>query len=223
MIEGAMVNWPEFVTGIFGGVTGSLVVVYGLSRWLGDVWKAKILEKVQQANRSELETLKSEMQASVEKANRLLDAGISKAIMVTRTHFETEFAAYKEIFAALSDVKNCLHATRPVFIIAGEGDRVRDKVDLVDRLNKLIAAHNKAVVVSENLGPFYQDEIYQGIQKCFSASKYEILQVKTGSHETFSEEWFEDGRKRQEAFTEDYIRVSKLIRERLASLGVLPE
>ncbi len=216
-----MSNWAEFVTGIFGGVVGSLVIVFGLSRWLGDVWKAKILEKVQQANRRELETLKSEMQSSVEKANRLLDAGISKAIMVTRTHFETEFTAYKEIFAALSDVKNCIHATRPVFIIAGEDDRVKNETDLVERLNRLIAAHNRAVTVSENLGPFYQDEIYQGIQKCFTSSKYEIFQVKTGK--TFSEEWFEEGRKRQEAFTEDYITVSKLIRERLASLGVLPD
>jgi len=218
-----MVNWSDFVTGIFGGVTGSLVAVYGLSRWLGDVWKGKLLEKVQQANRKELESLKSEMQASVEKANRLLDAGISRAILVTRTHFETEFTAYKEIFAALSDVKNRIHATRPVFIIAGEEERIRSNEDLVDRLNKLIAVHNNAVVVSDNLRPFYQDEIYLGIQKCFEASKLEIFQVKVGNRRTFSEEWFEEGRKRQEAFTESYLRVSNLIRERLASLGVLPE
>jgi|ERR1700737_4453122 len=217
-----MVNWPDFVTGIFGGAAGSLIVVYGLSRWLGDVWKAKIIERVQHDNRTELEAMKLDMQASVDRANLLLDAGISKAVLVTRTHFETEFIAYKEIFAALSDVKNCMHATRPVFIIAGEGDRARDKTDLLERLNKLIAAHNKAVVVSDDLRPFYQDEIYQGIQKCFNSSKYEVLQVKTGSRETFSSEWFEEGRKRQEAFTEDYVRVSNLIRDRIASLGVLP-
>ena len=40
---------------------------------LGDVWKAKILEKVQQDNRIELQAMKSEMEASVDKANRLLD------------------------------------------------------------------------------------------------------------------------------------------------------
>jgi hypothetical protein len=222
MTEGAMVNWPEFVTGAFGGVAGSMVTVWGLSRFLGEVWKAKILEKVQQANRRELETLRSEMQASVEKANRLLDAGISKAIIVTRTHFETEFAAYKEIFAALSDLKNCIHATRPVFIIGGDEDRVKDKKNLLERLNGLIRAHNKAVVASDNLKPFYQHEIYQGIQKCFNSSKLEILQVKTGGT-TFSEEWFEQGRIRQEAFAEDYLLVSQLIRDRLASLGVLPE
>jgi len=217
-----MVNWPDFVTGIFGGAAGSLVVVYGLNRWLGKVWKDKIIETVKQDNRVELEAVKSEMQVSVDRANHLLDAGISKAILVTRTHFETEFTAYKEIFAALSDVKNCLHAVRPQFIIAGEDERVKDKTDLVDRLNKLIAAQNKAVVISDNLSPFYQDEIYQGIQRCFNASKYEILQVKTGSRGTFSEEWFEEGRKRQEAFAEDYIRISILIRDRFASLGVLP-
>jgi hypothetical protein len=218
-----MFNWSEFVTGLFGGAAGSLIVVYGLSRWLGDVWKGKILEKVQQDNRVELQTMKSEMEASVAKANRLLDAGISKAILVTRTHFETEFSAYKEIFAALSDVKNCLHAVRPVFIIAGEGEQVKDEKNLVDRLNSLIEANNRAVVVSENLRPFYQDEIYEGIQKCFGSSKYEILLVKTGGGEsTFSQNWFEAGRKNQEAFIRDYLHVSTLIRDRLASLGVLP-
>ena len=78
------------------------------------------------------------MRASVEKANRLLDAGISKAILVTRTHFETEFVAYKEILTALSEVKNCIHSTRSVFIIAGEEDKVRNEADLVVRVNKLI-------------------------------------------------------------------------------------
>lgn len=218
-----MAHWPEFVTGIFGGVAGSLIVVYGLSRWLGDVWKANILEKVQHANRTELETLKSEMQASVEKANRLLDAGISKAIIVTRAQFETEFTAYKEIFAALSDVKNCIHATRPVFIVAGDEDRVKSGTDLLDRMNKLIEANNRAVVVSDNLRPFYQNEVYEGIQKCFTESKLEMFQIKTGGGAAFSAEWFEEGRKRQEAFVANYICVSKLIRERLASLGVLPD
>jgi hypothetical protein len=217
-----MFNWPEFITSFLGGSAASLVVVYGLSRWLGDVWKSKIIERLQQENRRELEIMKSEMQISVDRANRLLDAGVSKAILVTKTHFETEFIAYKEIFAAVTDVKNRLHAIRPVFIISGEGDRVRDEKDLVDRLNKLIDANNKAVVVSENLRPFYQEEIYQGIQKCFNASKLEIFQVKTGGHNTFSAEWFEQGRKHQEDFSEDYIRVSTLIRERLSSLGVLP-
>jgi len=82
-----MVNWPDFVTSIFGGAAGSLVVVYGLSKWLGKVWRDKILESVKQENRKELEALKSEMQASVDKANRLLNAGISKAILVNPDTF----------------------------------------------------------------------------------------------------------------------------------------
>jgi hypothetical protein len=89
-------------------------------------------------------------------------------------------------------------------------------------LNKLISAQNKAFIVSENLRPFYEDEVYQGIQECFKSSKFEILEVKTGSYGTFNQQWFEAGRKNQEAFTQDYLHVSTLIRDRLASLGVLP-
>jgi hypothetical protein len=217
-----MFNWTNLVASVCSGAGGGLIVVWGLSRWLGDLWKAKILEQIRQSNSEELETLRSTMQASVDKANRLLDADISKAILVTRTHFETEFSAYKEIFAALSDVKNSLHATRPVFVIADENDRVRDEKNLNDRLNKLIATHNLAVVVSENLRPFYQDEIFRALQKCSEASKYEIFQVRTGGHDCFSAEWFEEGRKMQQAFMAGYDEVAGLIRERLASLGVFP-
>jgi hypothetical protein len=74
------------VVSIFGGIAGSLAVLFGRSRWLGEVWKAKIPEKVHQDNRKQLAGLESEMRASVEKANRLLDARISKAILVTRTY-----------------------------------------------------------------------------------------------------------------------------------------
>ena len=219
-----MINWLEFALSIFGGAAGGVLIVFGLSRWLGDVWKGKILEKVQQANRKELESLRSEMQASVEKANRLLDAGISKAIIVTRTHFETEFTAYREIFAALSDVKNCIHVTRPVLIIAGDEHAVKDEKNLVERLNNLITAHNRTVVLVDNLRPFYRDEIYQAVQDCFNSSKREIFQVKTGGgFQAFSAPWFEEGRKNQEAFSKAYNLVAGLIRDRLASLGVLPQ
>jgi hypothetical protein len=220
-----MFNWPDFVTSIFGGATSSLVVVYGLSRWLGDTWKARILEGVQQENRKELEALKSEMQGSVDKANRLLDAGISKAILVTRTHFETEFTAYKEIFAALSDLNHCIQATRPMIIMTGDEmmDEGTQNQALLERLNKLIEAHNKTVTLSANLSPFYYEEIYRAVEKCFNVSKLEIFQVKTGGRNSFTSEWFDQGHGRQSEFMEGYAQVAKLIRERLASLGVLPE
>src|SRR5260370_29835026 len=128
-----MVNWPEFVTGVFGGAAGSLVVVYGLSRWLGEVWKTRIIESLMQANRKQLETLKSELQHSVDKANRLLDARISKVTLLTRTQFETEFAAYKEIFAELSEVKHCIKATRPMM---GIGPPDQSKEEKLKQLSK---------------------------------------------------------------------------------------
>jgi hypothetical protein len=53
MLSFSTINWPNFVVSIFGGVAGSLAVVFGLSRWLGEVWKAKILESLSQLFRAE--------------------------------------------------------------------------------------------------------------------------------------------------------------------------
>jgi hypothetical protein len=217
-----MFDWFGLVTGVLGGTAASLVVVCGLSRWLGDVWRGRILEKVQQDNRKELEALKSEMQSSVDRANRLLDAGISKAILVTRTHFETEFTAYKEIFAALSEVKHCIRATRPMLTIEGELTLQEKKEQLLNRLRDLMKAHNNALTLSDNLSPFYSEEINQSISKCLKASGLEISEIKLGGDGTFHSQWFQQGQKRQDEFMEGYNETAKLIRERLASLGVLP-
>jgi hypothetical protein len=240
-----VVNWPEIVTGAFGGAAGTLVVVYSLSHWPGDVWKEKILEKVRQDNRKELETLrqdnlklletaqqdsrkeletlKLEMQASVDKANRLLDAGISKAILVTRTHFETEFAAYKEIFAALTELSHRIRATRPTMIITSERETTEQRLAaLTVRLKELSEAHNIAVTLSANLSPFYHEEIFLAIEKCLKASGLEIFQVETAGPATLTSDWYDQGHNRQTEFADGYVLVSRLIRDRLASLGVLP-
>jgi len=218
-----MVNWPEFATGIFGGAAGSLVVVYGLSRWFGEMWKARIVESLMQANRKELETLKSELQHSVDKANRLLDAGISNVTLVTRTQFETEFAAYKEIFAELSEVKHCIKGTRPMMGIGPLDQSREEKLKrLSERLSELMSAHNKALTLTDNLSPFYSVEINQALGTCLRASGFEIMEIQTAGNESFTLEWFRDGKKRQEEFMGGYDQVVKLIRDRLASLGVLP-
>jgi hypothetical protein len=39
-----MVSWSDLLTGLFGGAAGSLIVVYGLSRWLGEAQKSYRME-----------------------------------------------------------------------------------------------------------------------------------------------------------------------------------
>ena len=218
-----MFDWLTVVTSVFGSAATSMIVVYGLSRWLGDVWKARIVENLSQANRKELETLKSELQQSVDKANRLLDVGISKVTLVTRTQFETEFAAYKEIFAELSEVKHCISATRPMMGIGPIDESKEEKLkQLSMRLSELMKAHNKTLTLTDNLSPFYLVEINQALGTCLKASGFEIMEIQIAGEESFTFGWFQQGKKRQEEFMEGYDQVVKLIRERIASLGILP-
>jgi hypothetical protein len=103
------------VVSIFGGIAGSLAVLFGRSRWLGEVWKAKIPEKVHQDNRKQLAGLESEMRASVEKANRLVDARISKAILVTTIeHIASIFS--QKIYRSFSAPKRNLFTN--IFFVA---------------------------------------------------------------------------------------------------------
>jgi len=44
----------------------------------------------------------------------------------------------------------------------------------------------------------------------------------TSGGDAYGLDWYEKGAKRQDAFNEAFTRVTKLIRERIASLGILP-
>jgi hypothetical protein len=171
-----------------------------------------------------LETLKTELQLSIDRANRILDAGLSKATLVTRTQFETEFAAYKEIFAELCEVKHSITATRPMIDI-GPIDQPREEKlkALGERLSNLTKAHNKTLTLADNLSPFYPVEIYHAFGDCLKASGYEIMEIQVAGEATFTHQWFQEGDKRRKEFMDGFDRAVKLSRERIASLGVMPD
>src|SRR6266566_560383 len=117
-------DWPTIIVSTLGGAGGAVAVVFGLSKWLGKVWEDRLLESLRQANRLEIEKIKTDsnteivkLQNTLDRANKLLDASVQKATFVTRTQFETEFNAYKEIFAALSELSHCIAWTRPTLRI----------------------------------------------------------------------------------------------------------
>jgi hypothetical protein len=170
----------------------------------------------------ELEGLKSELQLSVDRANRLLNVGVSKVSLVTKTQFETEFSAYKEIFAELSELKHCIKATRQSMGIGPANQSDEEKLKrLGTKLSELTAAHNTTLTKTDNLSPFYSLEINQALGQCLNASGLEIMEVQTGGQEAFTFDWFREGTQRQREFMAGYELVVKLIRERIASLGVL--
>lgn len=213
---------------MLGGAAGAALVLAALWRFLRTVWTDRLRLQLQHENDQKIERLRAELQVQTDKTQKLLDAGVQKAVLVTRTHFETEFNAYKEIYAALTEVRHAIHATRPVWLFppANETEEDRDE-RLLTELNitskNLVTAHNKLVILTNNLAPFYSPEVHFALEKCVNTLKLELLQVKTGSKKFFSEAWYEDGERRQNEFIEAYRKVGDLIRERLASLGIVQQ
>jgi hypothetical protein len=95
----------HLVGALVGGGVGGTLTVTGLSRWLGDVWLGRILEKEKAKYGRELEQLRASFAEKLEwykdaldRSKTLLQARIESSVFVTRAHFETEFGAYKKVF-----------------------------------------------------------------------------------------------------------------------------
>jgi hypothetical protein len=219
-----MVNWLTVILRTLGGTAGAGLVVAALWKFLGTVWTDRFRLRLEHERNEKIEKLRAELQAQTDKTQKLLDAGVQKTVLVARTQFETEFNAYKEIYAALTEVKHTIGATRPLIGVAPENETEEDKFKrLGTALQELMSAHNKAIVLKDNLARFYAPEVYRALSECLNASGHEIIEVQTSGRESFTFAWFEEGAKRQEAFNVAYESVGRLIRERIANLGILPQ
>ena len=232
----------SLVTGALGG----LGTVYGLSRWLGNLWLekrkseySKEIESVKAEYSKELEDAKAQyskeleglkahysedleaFRNKVQQEQKRLQAEIDKSVFVTRAHFETEFAAMKELFSYLADVQLTMNALRPTIDI--KPTKKDEKLaELRELYGKFSIAYNQLLKHTEALSPFYPPELYAAVDECLKAASAELMQVKLGGDSTFGQEWYQEGIKNRQEFGHGYEKVSSIIRERVAKLTVLP-
>ncbi len=225
-----LLNWGGLVQGLFGGALGGVATVSALSRWLGDVWLGRILTREKAKYTKELERLRAdfareleEYKDALERSKSLLGAEIEKSVFVTRVHFETEFAAYKQVWEALAPLRLAMEETRPIFSISPRGETDEEKRrELAQRLRELSDAHKKAVNVVENLRPFYPTQVHVRLLECMKAAWLEGKDIQTAGDETFTINWYEQGAKRRDQFMDAYSAVSDMIRARIETLAILP-
>jgi hypothetical protein len=215
-------DWSRLLSAaevVVGGAVGGSLTVAGLSRWLGDVWLARIVEKERAKYGRELEELKAGFARELERYRTQLD----RSVFVTRAHFETELNAYKQVFEGLAEVRLAISGTRPMMGVSHADETRETKIKaLAERLSLLVEAHNKTVRIFENLSPFYPRAIYLKIDQCLIAARGEILDIQTGGDETFTFKWFEEGQRRLDVFSPAYNDVTEGIRERIATLAITP-
>ncbi len=200
----------------------------GLLGWLGKRRLAKDLAR----HNEELESLRAKYTTELEtyrddldRSKKMLQGQIDKTLMVTKVHFETEFAALKEVFAKLSEVRLLIGNLRPQDEVVPANDTRADKLErLADVLSKTLAAYNELVGISENLSPFHPPAIYSQIDECRKAVWLEIRNIRTSdATEQFSYTWYGQGAKNVHRFLAAYSTVWNPIRERISRLAIVRE
>ena len=223
-------NWAHILAALIGGGIGGAATVTALSRWLGDLWLGRILAREKARYDKELEELRArytqeltEHKNALERSKNVLQARIDRSTFVTRAHFETEFEAYKKIFEDVAEVRLTMSAMHPILRVSPEGETREDRAkELSSDIRKLSEFHNKAVRTVENLAPFYPEEIFEKLEKCLQVVRIEILSVQTAGDRTFSSEWRSEGEQRVDQFMRAYRQVSEAVRQRIATLAILP-
>lgn len=207
------INWGT----VIASMTASGVSVGVLLRLFWSTLSDQMLARMKAKHEKELEGLKQEHAQLLARYQHDLD----KTILVTKVHFETEFGALKEVFQKLAETRLALAGIRP-FMEIGHPDETRDyKLKaLSTRLEKLVAAYNELISTTENLRPFYPQEIYDQIDECQRAAWTEITDVRTAGDSTFTHEWYQQGETNRTRFMTAYHTISLLIRDHVAKLAI---
>ena len=196
----------------------STPIVLALSAWLGKVWASRILLKETAQHNQELEGLKAKFRTELE----TYKAEVEKTVFVTRVHFETEFAALKEIFQKLAEIRLRVVGLRPFFSISSQKETKEERLSkLSQQLEEFGAYYNELLTAEENLKPFYSQDVYREIEACRKAANREIFQIRTSGQDAFTPPWYEKGIQNQEEFLGAYERVAEAIRHRIAKLTVI--
>ena len=211
--------WLKAGEVIVGGAAGGTVAVLGLSRWLGDVWLGRLLEKERAKFAREIEQLKAGFAQELERYRAQLD----RSIFVTRAHFETEFEAYKTVFAKLAEMRLLFGELRPAVNIVPANDTAQAKLErLTNAVRKAQDGYNELITASENLSPFYPPEIHGQIRECQRITALEINDILTSSQDQFTFQWFGRGRQNLDQFMAAYSNASTMIRDRISKLALVP-
>ena len=192
--------------GLFGGAVGGTMIVLGLSRWLGDVWLGRLLEKEKAKYAEAIEKLKAAIAQELERYRAQLD----RSVFVTRAHFETEFTAMKEVSQCLSEVKVAFRSLHPIDAAVKITDAER-----TERINWLARANNKYLEKLEEWAVFLEPSLYSEFEHAYVAANDEWRRLKTNAEEP-------DRAGTVRYFWKSYQQACQLVRDRIKSLAVMP-
>lgn len=189
----------NFVTGALGGT----VSVFGLSRYLGNLW----LEKQKARYSKELEGFKDGLQ----KEQKRMQAEIDRSVFVTRAHFDTEFRAMQEVSKQLAAVKLAFRQLNP----PDANDQLND-IELKRDIAQLQTTNAAFLAKLEEWGVFLEPKLYDEFERCHIGASEELKRLKANSP------FEKDKILNATYFWTAYSQACQIVRDRIKSLAVLP-
>ena len=197
-------GWLTLIGSFVGGALGGSAVVFGLSRFLGDLW----LEKQKSRYGKELEEFRDDLH----KQQARMQAEIDRSVFVTRAHFETEFLAMKEVSQCLAEIKIVYRLLNP-----SDASRRLLSQEHVQNVERLSAANNAFLEKLEAWAAFIERDLYDEFERCHIGADEELKRLKANRND--------DGREKAqnaEYFWRAYRNACQEVRDRIKSLAVLP-
>lgn len=210
--------WQGVIPSALAGAAGGLALIAAVVKLAGRGWAEGVLEKKRAGYSQELEALRARYAKELE----AIRARLEGSVLVRKVHFETEFDALKQTFQAATRLKQSFMGLRPMVGVEPDDEGERRRL-LGRRLSDTIDYFNAFISTSENLSPFYPQEIHREFEECARVASVEIGQIQTAGHAMFTPGWFEQGSKNQGSFGLAYHRASDLIRARIAKLAILED
>jgi len=201
---------PTFLASLVGSGATAWLVVKGLSGHIAERWLARY--------KSDLDKEFESYRDSLEQKRKRVEADLGHRTYVTKTQFDTEFNAVKEIFATLGRLRLSFNGLRPFvdWTPTDEGEKLK----LISaRLNHFRERFNILVDTAESVFPFVPEDIYAQLEICMKAGFVEIRHIEQAGVEALSPKGYDDGLKQHEKFTTAYFTAAKLVRERFNQLS----
>jgi hypothetical protein len=201
-------DWTKYLGFSVGGGVVTFGLILGFIKWSGNTLRTWLFSKHDAKSRQALELYKVKLSSST---------------FVTRAHFETEYDAYKKIFAGLGEVSLTFTGLRPSMDMAPANETKEEKrIRFEKRLNLLSAAHDHAVKIVEHMRPFYPSEIFIKASISLAIARGEMMDFATDEH-ALSVTGFQAGRNRLKEFNLAYESAIDAVRTRIATLAIIPD
>jgi len=200
----------SLLASVLGGGATAWAVLKGLGSHMGERWLARY--------KSELDKEFEKYRDALEQKRKRIEAELGQRAYVGKAQFDSEFAAIKDIFAALGKLRLSFNGLRP-FVDWIPPDEERRLQLVSQRLSHFRPLLDTFVTTVESAYPFVPENIYEQLEICMKMGIIEMKHIEDAGAKALSPHGYSDGLKQHEKFTGAYFAAAKLVRQRLKQLS----